>query len=112
MSRQRDKDGNEHVVNPDVPTESEKARVILALRNSARAGLLAGTPKYRIVLALQDQGLKLETARALVALAERDLTVDDFREAGLIPDDQAENHRDEAQLIRELEAMIRANYED
>ena len=111
MRRQADRDHNKQVVNPDVRTEAEKARLLLDLRNWARHGILAATPKHRIVLALRDRGLKLDTARALVTLAERDLTADDFREAGLVPDDPARDRVDDARLIRQLEAVIRANDE-
>jgi len=112
MSGERDKDRNEQVINPDTPIEPEMARLLLHLRHSARAGILAGTPKYRIVLAIRDRGLKLETARALVTLAERSLTSDDYREVGLVPPDQVgDSPIDEATLIRQLETLISANYE-
>ena len=47
---------------PGEATELEKARVLFGLKSWIRQAIRAGTPKYRIVLALQQQGLKLETA--------------------------------------------------
>ena len=93
-------------VEPHGPIESEKAGALRTLWDLAQNEIVRRLPKDDIVLQLRLLGLKVETARALVTLAERSLTRQDFLRRGIIPPGEETDW-----VIRRLEAVIAANFE-